>query len=124
MICKLLIIGWLSLGSALPTVALNRAKGITQYNLPPKLNETCMVGVPYGFADYIGQQVHFRSYEDNTMHGPWIVVDVENEVHYPYMRDNHLASDVWCKGDIDFVHHHGEIVFCQQVNLNFLRRVK
>lgn len=71
----------------------------------------CAVGLPYGFGHLIGKEVFFR---DNAGHlfGPWIVTDVEQHQHYPYMRDNELAADVLCFRPIfdKMVHQRGEIV--------------
>ncbi len=74
-----------------------RATIATDYPLDIAIifNYPCCVGLPYSYAYYIGQEVHFLTNEGLLL-GPWLVVDVEAERHAGMMKNRRLAVDIYC----------------------------
>jgi hypothetical protein len=79
------------------------------YNISPdvKIDEyECLLGLPYGFGEYIGQALYFRE-EAGKLHGPWLVVDVEAKKHAGTMDKHNLLADINCS---EHVHKKGELI--------------
>jgi hypothetical protein len=101
--------GALSFAPGLNTAIETRITQPTAYSLDVDMVDqyNCYVGVPYGYAYLIGQEVWFRDV-DAQLHGPWLVVDVEQKKHAGMLADRGLAADVICRG-YDMTHQHGKV---------------
>lgn len=109
-------IGALSFAPGLNTAIQTRTTQPTAYSLDAATVEryNCYVGVPYGYAHLIGQEVWFSETDTGQLHGPWLVVDVAQEKHAGQLADRGLAADVWCRG-MDMSHKVGKIGVRSQV---------
>jgi hypothetical protein len=88
------ITGTLSLANpgVLENVAHTRMTKPTLYPIAETVqlaDYDCLLGVRYGLGNLIGQSVAVNDEQ-------WLVVDVEADVHQPYMRDNGLLADINC----------------------------
>ncbi len=71
---------------------------------------SCYVGLPYGYAHYIGQEVHFLT-DSGLLLGLWLVVDVEAKQHAGMMKNRKLAADIYCPAYPErWPHIRGEVV--------------
>ena len=101
----------LSSNPTLERVGNNRqdyTRQLTQY-IDPNIDVAgydCRLGVPHGYHKLIGQEVFFIS-DDGTIHGPWLITDVEAPDDAPHMEENNLLADVDCP---EMVHKKGRLV--------------
>ncbi len=109
---SLLIYGVLSFAPGLQTAIDTRTTIATAYPLDPAIVSSypCYVGLPYGYAHYIGREIHFLT-DSGLLLGPWLVVDVESDDHAGTMENRGLAADVYCpKYPQRWVHIKGEVM--------------
>ena len=76
---------------------------------------SCRVGLPYGYAHYIGREIWFQG-QDQEIYGPWLVTDVAAIHHAGIMESRDLIADIDC---LDLVHLPGRLfikieVGCEQ----------
>lgn len=74
----------------------------------------CLVGVPYGYGYLIDKEVVFLNLDSLTLHGPWLVVDVEAKHHYPQMLERNLLADVNCE---EYMHKKGVLIYASATKI-------
>ncbi len=107
-----LIYGALSFAPGLQIAIDTRTTIATAYPLDPAIisDYPCYIGLPYGYAHYIGREVHFLT-DSGLLLGPWLVVDVESDNHAGTMENRGLAADIHCPMYPNrWVHEMGEVV--------------
>ena len=108
----LLIYGALSFAPGLQIAIATRTAIPTAYPLDPDTisGYSCYIGLPYGYAHYIGREVYFLT-DSGLLLGPWLVVDVEAKQHAGMMKNRGLAADVYCPAYPNrWPHTRGEVV--------------
>jgi len=113
-ICTIILVGYLSFGPALITAADNRVKGRTEYNIKITKEYDCYLGVPYGFAHLIGDDVYLAV--NGQIIGPHLIVDVEAKKDTRGgMQDSRLVADLFCFDDTkneELVHSYSSLLVC------------
>ncbi len=108
----LFIYGALSFAPGLQRAIDTRTTMVTAYSLDPAIisDYSCYIGLPYGYAHYIGREVHFLT-DSGLLLGPWLAVDVESDTDAGTMKNRGLAADVHCPMYPQrWVHTKGEVV--------------
>lgn len=98
--------GALSFNSTLFDVGLTRAAGFTAYpiNKDPAAY-SCRLGVPYSYTYLIGQELYFLP-DSGGLIGPFLVTDIEADIHAGQMTERDLLADIDC---MNLVHQTGRL---------------